>query len=237
MNETLNPIKALVGVIENMMRGKNIAPETIKSLEKIRECCLNEMAGEKKKDSSACEQRIIMAIISDAENALIILENLLLKINELSEEEKKLYIVTVHGLKSAFANIDERGLSAFAKELETAACNDNTGVLEKETSLFMEELRTLIKKYKPEDEVEISNEDAAFLKEKLLTVKSACEILDKNTANDALEAIIEKEWPKHVYYILDEIATHILHSSFKKAAAAAEGFTSRASPTRGISTW
>ena len=184
------------------------------------------------------EQRLIEAFINDAEKALTALENLYSRISELGEEDKSLYVITVHGLKSALMNIDERELSSFAKKLEQAGKDGNIDAISKETPSFMEELKKLISRYRQEGENEISGEDAAFLREKLLIVKTACENIDKDTVHNALETLIEKrEWPRHIYFVLDEIATHVLHGSFKKASAAAESFTSRSSPTRGLTTW
>jgi len=192
---------------------------------------------EGKTDSmSEAEKRLIIAIVNDSERALKIIEEMFLRINKLSEDDKKLFTVTVHGLKSAFMNIDESDLSAVAKKLEIAA-KDDINVLLKETPVLIEGLKSLISRYKHE-EVEITSDEAAFLREKLLIVKEACVKIDKDTVYNALEALIEKkEWPKHIYFVLDEIATHVLHGSYEKAAAAAESFTSRASPTRGLTAW
>ena len=187
---------------------------------------------------SDSEKKLIMAIINDSERALKILEDMFLKIDKLNEDEKKLYTITVHGLKSAFMNIDERDLSALAKKLEFAAKDNDIGILVKETPVLIEELKLLISRYKQDEEDEITSEEAAFLREKLLIVKEACLKDDKDTVHNALEALIEKkEWPKHIYSVIDEIATHVLHSSYEKAASVAESFTSRASPTRGLTAW
>jgi len=187
---------------------------------------------------SESEKRLIMAIVNDSEKALKTLEEMFLKIDKLSEDDKKLYTITVHGLKSAFMNIDERDLSALAKKLEFAGRDDDIGIIIKETPALIEGLKLLISRYKHDDEDEITSEEAAFLREKLLIVKEASIMVDKDAVYDALEALIEKkEWPKHIYFVLDEIATHILHGSFQKAASAADNFTSRASPTRGLAAW
>jgi len=192
---------------------------------------------EGKTDSmSEAEKRLIIAIVNDSERALKIIEEMFLRINKLSEDDKKLFTVTVHGLKSAFMNIDESDLSAVAKKLEIAA-KDDINVLIKETPVLIEGLKSLISRYKHEED-EITSDEAAFLREKLLIVKEACVKIDKDKVYNALETLIEKkEWPKHIYFVLDEIATHVLHGSYEKAAAAAENFTSRASPTRGLTAW
>ena len=184
------------------------------------------------------EQRLIMAVIKDCENALNVLGDMRIKINELSEEERTLFVITVHGLKSAFLNIDERELSALAKKLEFAGKDNNIDLLMKETPKLIEGLKSLVSKYKQEEDNEITSEDAAFLREKLTLVKTACEKVEKDIIHDALEALIERrEWPKHIYFVLDEIAAHVLHSNYDKALAAADNFISRASPTRGLNAW
>jgi len=175
--------------------------------------------------------------IHDAENALLVLDDLNDKLSNLNEKELKSYITVVHGMKSALYNIDEKGLSAIALKLEKAGDDKDFELIANETSLFVTALKNLIEKCKPvtetEENIEISSEDAAYLREKLNIIKTACQTFDKNAAKSALEDLKKKEWPIHINGVIHNIAMHILHSAFKKAAALADNFTSRASPIRG----
>ena len=192
----------------------------------------------KMKNVSDSSQKLIQAIVKDAENAINVLENIYANINNLDDVSLNTYIITVHGMKSAFANIEEKGLSSFALKLERAGKEKNFNIIKNETLAFIDELRMIVAKFKPavEEEEEITNEDAAYLRKKLIEIKDASAVCDKNTINDALGDLLEKDWPKHIMAVLDEITTHTLHSEFDKALSAAENFSSRTSPTRG-STW
>jgi PAS domain S-box-containing protein len=153
--------------------------------------------------------------IRDAENAVIALE----KINDnLSESDIELYIVTVHGMKSALANIGEKEMSGIAYKLEQAAINRNIDIMSAETPEFINMLKSLLAIYKPareDNDLEISPEDLNFLQEKLSEIKTACMAFDNNTVKTTLNDLRLKKWPNQINNVLDDIAAYILHSKFK----------------------
>jgi len=165
--------------------------------------------------------------IRDANNAINVLENLNTNINNIDNDGLDLYIVTVHGMKSALANIGEKGLSGIASILEESGRENNLELLANETSAFITALKSLVKKMKPDDSdnaeepVSVSAEDTAYLHEKLLEIKEACTAFDKKTAKAALADLKKKEWPANVKTVLEDISVHLLHSSFTEVAAAA----------------
>ena len=145
--------------------------------------------------------------------------------DHLNDEETESYIITVHGMKSALANIGEKEWSAAAYKLEQAGKERNNAVMAGQTPAFMQALRSLITQCNPKEEnstTEISGEDREYLHEKLLSLKTACAALDKNTAKTALHALRQKTWPHTINAVLDDIAMHILHSAFREAMAATE---------------
>jgi CheY-like chemotaxis protein len=163
--------------------------------------------------------------VRDAKNAVNILESMALNSDGFIQEEMEQYRVTVHGMKSALANIGEKELSAVALKLEQAARNRNIGVISAETPEFIQALQSLIVKFKPVQEdnyLEISADDLSFLQEKLLTIKKVCGDFDNDAAEAALRELKQKKWPNHIIAVLDDIAAHILHSDFDKAADLAE---------------
>jgi len=165
--------------------------------------------------------------ILDAQNAINVLEDLNKDISSLNSEALNTYVVTVHGMKSALANLGEMELSGIAFKLEIAGKDHQMDELEKATPAFIASLHSLIKKYKPEKkevDTDITSIDINFLREKLNTIKTACASFDKNTSKAALQEIKQRNWPSHVNEIIDEISINLLHSSFKKAAAAVEDY-------------
>jgi len=157
--------------------------------------------------------------ILDAKNAVSVLKEIACLTPQSSEEEIKPFTLTVHGMKSALANIGEKELSDIALELEKACDNKNIDFLIKEIPGFTDSLNLLIEKYKPEDEdgdIELSNEDKIYLHQKLQAIIESCNVYDKNTAKANFEELRKKKWPGNIISILDDMALSFLHSSFRK---------------------
>jgi len=161
--------------------------------------------------------------VLDAENAIKMIEGLFDKLPD--EIAVNSYIIAVHGMKNVLANIGEIELSAVALKLERAGQEQDLTVITQETHAFLGALRFLTDKYKAgenDDTAELSGEDTVYLRDKLLAVKAACDKFDITAAREALDSLAQKKWPHSVNMILDEISVHLLHSAFRKAAAAAE---------------
>ena len=172
----------------------------------------------------------------DAESALKVLRDLGPKIRNLSEKEMSLYIITVHGIKSALANIGEKELSGSALKMEKAGTERNIAFMTNETPGFINALQSLLLKYKAPDggadagvesgnaviEDFASEEDRVFLREKLLEIKTACLSFDKIKANAALEELKLKTFPHHIDAVLGKITLNIFHSAFKKTVDVVE---------------
>ena len=168
-----------------------------------------------------CEQnngvkisRLYNFFVNDAENAVKILE----KIN-IDDFEIELYITTIHGMKSALANISENELSGFAKKLEYAGRDRNYELLINETKSFINALKYLIAKYKSNQRntrEEIPIEDIQYLREKLYDIKTACLDLDKSKAKITLNDLRSKTWSENINSILEKLSVLLLHSEFKE---------------------
>jgi len=170
-------------------------------------------------------EQIIGIFLRDAAKALAALEEISEKNNYNDKDDLRTYIINVHGIKTALANIGKPELSAVALKLEAAAREDRPNILLNETPAFLKSLRTLMAKLTPESEDEaenLSNEDEEFLREKLLLIKNACENYDESAAEKALEELRTKTWTHQVNTLLSEIAEHLLHSDFEEAFKKAE---------------
>jgi PAS domain S-box-containing protein len=93
--------------------------------------------------------RLTNAVIRDIENAVEVLDDLLLNQDNLNETDIELYITTVHGMKSALTNIGETQLSSIAQEFEQAGKSRHMAAILSETPDFIESLRMVIKKIRP----------------------------------------------------------------------------------------
>jgi len=67
----------------------------------------------------------------------------------LNEADTETYEITVHGLKSALANIGELELSGQAYRLEKAGVEHDFAVIKKETPAFINALESLVSKLEP----------------------------------------------------------------------------------------
>ena len=173
----------------------------------------------------ALDPRFAEIFTRDAEKALTALEAIRENGDYRDKDDLRTYIIYVHGMKSALANIKEAGLSAMALKLELAGREENFAVIEAETPVFILALRKFVGDLnpKPDDNgSSATDEDALFLEEKLLAVKSACADFDENAADEALMELRGKKWSPQTKELLDTVSGHLLHSDFDEAVKAIE---------------
>ena len=60
------------------------------------------------------------------------------------------------------------------------------------------------------------------MREKLLTIKEACEIFDKKTAKNAIAELRQRSWPRQTEEMLALIDEHLLNGDFDKVSGLAE---------------
>ena len=164
----------------------------------------------------------------DAESTVETLEGLSGNIFELDDSELDLYVITVHGIKSALANIGQTALSADALTLEKAGDARDFALMAAKTPALIDALKGVltnfraVKERSEGDMVTVSGESAAYLRDTLLGIKAACDTLDKDAAKAALNELKQKTWPPPVADALNDIVVCLLHSEFKTAANLAE---------------
>jgi CheY-like chemotaxis protein len=162
----------------------------------------------------------------DAEKALAKLTAITANAFRRSDDIRQ-YIIAVHSMKSALLNIGEIELSAAALRLEQAGRVEDIQVMISKPPAFLEALREVIEKNKPKDDdgeagQEDSDNDWAYLGEKLLIIQTACERYDEITANSAMTELGQKKWSRSVKKLLDTLAEYLLHSDFEEAAKLAK---------------
>jgi signal transduction histidine kinase/DNA-binding response OmpR family regulator len=155
----------------------------------------------------------------DAEKAAATLETALER-NFRTESDVQLYVINVHAMKSALANIGEKELSATALRLEQAGREKDINVMISETQKFIDEMRKIIIKIKPKDEednTEDMEDSLVYLRKQFEIIRKACEAYDKKTAKDTLTGLREKTWSQKSKKIINLISEQLLHSDFDKA--------------------
>jgi CheY-like chemotaxis protein len=169
---------------------------------------------------SALSDEMIEAVSYDIENAVGVLDDLLSK-DGFNDADMMLYTTTVHGIKSALTNVNEKELSSIAFELEQLGTANKEDEIFSDTPPFVELLKTLLEKLRPKSTHDSdtsdteSDVDTVFLSEKLKEIKTACERIKKSEAKAALSALKQKTWPQEVSSILDEISENLLLGRFK----------------------
>ncbi|MCL2254373.1 MAG: ATP-binding protein, partial [Lachnospiraceae bacterium] len=212
-------IRELNVVLNDLIRSKQ-TPDVIKA------------ARQKKKGQAKSERQsekltgeMLKAFMRDAEKTIIILKDLYKNIENLSAEEMKSYVISIHGIKNALYNIDENKLSSIALSLEQAGRERNVSLLLETTPLFIKQLKALVAKIKSAEKnngIDISDEDRFYLYEKITIIKEACQVFDKKTAKAALDELYQKPWSQTTISKLDMIAVNLLHSAFNKAVSVAD---------------
>ena len=189
---------------------------------------------EKKEDRKAVRKQVdsqlVKIFIRDAEKACTTLETLFN--NKFRRtDDVYMYVISVHAMKSALANIGENDLSSFALRLEQAGRDKNTETMLEETLMFVNALKEVIKKIKPKEEeknektVEDELGDAlVYLREKILFIQEACNVFDKKAAKNTLDELKHKKWSPKTTELLNTIAEYLLHSDFEEASKKCESF-------------
>jgi CheY-like chemotaxis protein len=95
--------------------------------------------------------RLVKIFIRDIEKAALTLDEIY-KNKFRRDADTQMYIITVHGIKSALAAAGKAELSAFALELEKAGKVKDTAKMLSETPRFIDGLRELVKEITPREE-------------------------------------------------------------------------------------
>jgi CheY-like chemotaxis protein/HPt (histidine-containing phosphotransfer) domain-containing protein len=176
-------------------------------------------------DSPGVSPQSAESFVRDALISVEALEKLLEKNGQFEDGDMRLCAFHAHALKGASAIINEPELFVAAGKLEKAGRENNTGVIISETPAFLNELKAVIHKLMPQkkENAGIAAEaDYIYLREKLLVIKEACAIYDKQAAKDAIIELRRKSWEKETQEQLNKMAGHLLKGDFDEVVSGAE---------------
>jgi HPt (histidine-containing phosphotransfer) domain-containing protein len=215
-------IRQLNMVLNKLIRDK----QTPEVLEDARIMALNKSA--EVVQTSTIDTELARIFIRDAEKAIKVLETVCAKRTAFGEDDLQLYIINIHAMKSALANIGEEELSLLAKRLEAAGRDKNIDVIVNETYDFLNDLKMLVERITPEEggggNKEVVEDDLAYLEEKLLLFRAACVVYDKKAAKEVIIDLKKKPWSRSVKQMLNTLTEHLLHSDFEEAANIARDY-------------
>ncbi|MDR0463536.1 MAG: response regulator, partial [Treponema sp.] len=181
-------------------------------------------------NNSAIDPQIAEFFIRDALKAVAIMESIYINKCRRSDDIS-LFIINVHSMKSALANVGEKAISDEAAKLEKAGREKNTEYILTKLPSFMEQLYGIIHKFEAKnehrEEMKETEGSNSFLKEKILEIKAACSVYNRKAAKDLLAELRTKSWPPSANECLSAIAGFLLHSEFDEAAKTIEEFVSQ----------
>jgi CheY-like chemotaxis protein len=176
-------------------------------------------------------EKLLMAAAFDIKNSISVLEEVLPKINadyeSIGAANLELFTTTVHGMKSALANIGENRLAETAQKLEQAGGNSDIILIHQKTPEFILSLGALLEKIKypnAGDNVTASNDDMAFLQIKMNEIKTACGKFIPGDAKKAIAELKQKTWPSGIDFIINEISVYLLRGEYSKAVSVVDNF-------------
>jgi signal transduction histidine kinase/DNA-binding response OmpR family regulator/HPt (histidine-containing phosphotransfer) domain-containing protein len=156
--------------------------------------------------------------IRDVKKAVKILESIY--INKYRRaDDVSMFIINVHAMKSALANVGEKELSQKASKLEQAGRDNDKKMMMEEMPSFLNSLYTVINKFEEKGQ-KVEKEgygDNSQLKEKLLEIRAACGEYNKKIAKNILAELKKKTWSHPVEEHLGVLAGFLLHSEFDEA--------------------
>jgi PAS domain S-box-containing protein len=219
-------IRQLNSTLNKLVRDKH-PQEEVEAARRLKDSLKNRAASIASEPSAGSQ--LAEFFMRDAKKAISILEAIHTN-NYRRNNDMQMFIITVHAMKSALANIGEKDLSDAAYRLEQAGREGDTAVIMDEVPIFLKNLYSEIKKIGSKDDkrekVELTGEDQSYLHKKLAVIQKSCAVYDNKTAKETLAELKEKPWPPQVNELLDIISGHLLHSDFEEAANAAGDYHS-----------
>jgi PAS domain S-box-containing protein len=177
---------------------------------------------------SSANRQLIEFFLRDAKRSASVLETIYIDKGR-KRDDIPMFIINIHGMKSALANIGEDELSDIAARLEQAGRDKNIKYILSELPTFMEMLYEVIRRLEYNNDsvkaaVSDVDSDPQFLKEKLLGISSSCVIYNKKAAKNLLAEIKEKEWSPSTTHLLSNISEYLLHSEFDEIVNSIDDF-------------
>jgi signal transduction histidine kinase/CheY-like chemotaxis protein/HPt (histidine-containing phosphotransfer) domain-containing protein len=207
-------------------------PEVIKAARREAESNTRKTAaGASENKAEKVTPELAGLFIRDAQKAIRVIEKA--HYNSYGEEDIGPFLISVHAIKAALANIGENELAETAASLEQAARVNNTAFILEEGLSFMQSISDVIDRLKPLGDSEelaaeekLSDSDRAYLTDMLVQIRVASGEYDKKSAKAALAGLAKRKWPHYIKDKLNVISESLLHSDFEEAALTAQSIES-----------
>jgi len=215
-------IRQLNAILNKLIRNKQ-PPEIIAAAHKQKQ---NELEENLKNDASKPSSVLQTVFLLDVKQALPVLEETFDRIEATTEEELRLFTISVHAMKSALANIGESSASKQALALEMAGKEQNRSFIKTHVKPLIDAIRRIEARILIENESVASKDDIeenlGFLREQLKVITKSCADYDERPVNAALEALNKLSWKKETKALIDKIAEQVLYGDFDEAGKLAK---------------
>ena len=218
-------VRQLNTVLNKLIRDKK-PPEVVEKARRQQAAEQSQPESEKE-TAQAIDPHFAEIFCRDAKKSLSVLDGIIAKNGDYSEDELRTYVIHVHGMKSALANIGNMPLSAVALKLEQSGRDANIDVVAEQSPAFLDALRSFVEQLEPLEEkptVDTADEDKEHLHEMLGAVVEACNDFDETAADKAISELRKQSWSQKTSDMLGSIAAHLLHSDFDEITSEIEAF-------------
>jgi len=210
-------IRHLNVILNKLIRNKQTA--------EVLDAAQKEKAGKRKNAGGSPQQidnQLAEIFARDAGKAIESIR-ICLKNNLKEQSDLQMFIINVHAMKSALANIGESELSITSQRLEQAGREKDINVILTESKEFLNRLEEVVNEIKPKhsdnENIVETEESLVLLQEKLCIIKEACSALDKKTAKTAINELRKKQWAGKTSDLLTLISECLLHSEFDETSS------------------
>ncbi|MDR0984626.1 MAG: response regulator [Ruminococcus sp.] len=177
-------------------------------------------------DVSVMDSKLKKIFLRDAKNAKKSMSE------QIDKGDLKGFAITVHGMKSACANVGEEECSVLAKELEFAAKDGNFELVAEKYLKFDELLTEVMVKFRVDDTVATGTVDLGMIREQISAICDACEEYDSDSAMEILSGIRQEELTEELRELFSGIEDDVFHSDFEEAVKKCHAHALPDSPTQ-----
>ena len=214
-------IRQLNAILNKLIRDKQ-TPEVIAAAHKQKQSEQESSLKSDLKPNSVLQTVFLL----DVKQSLPILEDTLERIDIATEDDLRLFTISVHAMKSALANIGEAATSKQALALELAGKEQNRSFIKTHAKPLIDSIRRIEARMLLENDNATPSGDVDesidFLREQLQIISKACAAYDERPINAALEALNKLSWKKETKTLIDKIAEQILYGDFDEAGKLAK---------------
>jgi len=171
------------------------------------------------KGISTKDHLLMESFIRDIEKTVKILEEQLGVLDFEDDEKLRIFIVTVHGIKSSLANLGEMALSKSAVRLEHAGRDKELDLIITEAPVFLGDLRALLLKIQPKQNNNEAGDDPEDIHDRIIAIKEMCADYNRKGTLTAISDI--GDCSAQTRSVLEIIKEHVSKSEYEEAESAA----------------